>query len=116
MSTEPCLPTGFAPLQRFVAFWGAATMAERDNRRLASTPEQRQDFYDAAGKLAPAALDMLGNKAPCDLTAGERSLLNLMLSLIHVTLAVELQGHEEHVHAIGARMMPITKGHADPVC
>lgn len=115
MSIEPALPAGFETLQRFVAFWGADNLGERDARRLASTPEQRADFYAEAGQLAPAALSLLGDRAPQSLAAGERKLLNLMLSLIHVTLAVELQGDEEHVHAIGAHMMPIIRGHADPV-
>lgn len=114
MSVEPQLPQGFEQLQRFVGFWGADTLAGRDGARLASTAEQRRDFYDIAGTFAPSALDSLQGKAPSDFTEGERKLMNLLLSLTHVALAVELQGEEEPVHAFGARMMPITRGHADP--
>lgn len=111
--TDHTLPPGFAPLQPFVARWAAPTLAGRDEARLASTPAERKAFYDAAGPLAPAALDHLNGRSLADFTAGERALMNLMLSLVHVTLAVELQGDDEHIHARGARMMPIVHGHAD---
>lgn len=113
MSPHPLLPAGFERLQCFVARWAAPTLAGRDEARLASTPAERRAFYDAAGALAPAALDLLGSKPPAGLAPGERILMDLMLALVHVTLAVELQGEDEHIHARGARMMPITRGHAD---
>ena len=114
MTMEPQLPAGFEPLQCFVRQWAAPTLAGRDTARLNSTADERKAFYDAAGALAPAALDHLDSRTLEAFTPGERALMSLMLSLAHVALAVELQGADEHLHARGARMMPITRGHADP--
>jgi hypothetical protein len=113
VSAEPQLPGGYEALQPFVAFWAADTLAGRDNARLASSPEERQLFYEVAGGLAPQAMDYLDGRPLAEFTSGERKLMNLMLALVHVALAVELQGGEEPVHAFGARRMPIVRGHAD---
>lgn len=115
MSSEPKLPAEFAVLQPFVAFWGADTLSGRDDARLASSPTERQLFYKVAGELAPKVMDYLDSRALADFTPADAKLMNLMRSLIHVALAVELQGDEEPIHAIGAHRMPITRGHADPL-
>ena len=107
------LPAGFAALEPFVDHWAVPTLGGRDRARLASTPDQRRAFYDAAGALAPAAFARLDSLALDRLEPPDRRLLDLMLSLAHVALAVELQGDEEAVHARGAAMMPIVRGHAD---
>lgn len=114
MSAFCQLPAGFEPLQAFVPMWAGPTLASRDEARLGSTAEDRTAFYAVAGPLAPAALDHLEGRPLARFTAGERALMNLMLSLVHVALAVELQGDDEPIHAVGARHMPITRGHADP--
>lgn len=108
------LPPGFEALTPFVEQWAAPTLSERDNARLDSTPAERKAFYDAAGAIAPQALDYLNARALGGFDAAERRLMNMVLSLAHVALAVELQGDDEHIHARGARGMPITRGHADP--
>lgn len=113
MTAIPTLPQGFEALQPFVGQWSRDTLSARDTARLDSSPDERRAFYDAAGALAPAALDYLDARALDSFNPGERALMNLMLSLIHVALAVELQGAEEPVHAFGARRMPILRGHAD---
>lgn len=113
MMTEAQLPSGFEVLQPFVHQWAASTLAGRDAARLDSTPEQRRAFYDAVGQKAAAALDYLNGRPLDRFSAGETALMNLTLSLVHVTLAVELQGNDEPLHARGARMMPIVRGHAD---
>ncbi|MBU6267285.1 MAG: hypothetical protein KGN34_07080 [Sphingomonadales bacterium] len=114
MSNATTLPAGFAALEAFVPFWAAGTLAGRDAARLNSTPEERQRFYTVAGELAPAAMDYLDARELASFTPPERTLMNLMLSLAHVALAVELQGDDEAIHAFGARRMPIVRGHADP--
>lgn len=108
------LPAGFAALEPFVDQWAVPSLGGRDRARLASTPDQRRAFYDAAGALAPAAFARLDSLSLDRLELPERRLLDLMLSLAHVALAVELQGDEEPLHARGAAMMPIVHGHADP--
>jgi len=114
LSPVPTLPAAFSALQPFVTQWGGRSLSQRDTARLESTPAGRQAFYDAAGALAPAALDYLDRQPLDRLDDGDRALMNMMLSLIHVALAVELQGADEHIHARGAAMMPIVRGHADP--
>lgn len=108
------IPAPFAALEPFVAHWARDTLAGRDSARLKSTPEQRRAFYDAAGALAPEIMVFLDSRPLAGFTPGERALMNLMLSLAHVALAVELQGDDEPIHAFGARRMPIVRGHADP--
>ncbi len=113
MTAMAQLPAGFEALQPFASQWAAPTLAGRDAARLSSTPEQRRAFYDAAGGQAAAALDYLNGKPLGAFSAADQMLMNLLLSLIHVTLAVELQRDDEPLHARGARMMPIVRGHAD---
>jgi hypothetical protein len=94
--------------------WAKGTLAGRDFSRLESTPEQRRAFYAAAEPLVPDAMRYLDARPLDSLAAAELRLMNLILSLVHVTLAVELQGDDEPIHARGARQMPIVRGHADP--
>lgn len=114
MSAEPALPPGFIALEPFVAAWAAESLSERDARRLDSSEAERLAFYNAAKDLAPSALDYLDSKAFADYGEADHRLLDLMLSLIHATLAIEIERDEEHVHARGARLMPIVRERADP--
>ena len=114
MSTQATLPPAFAKLEPFVAYWAAESLSERDTRRLDSTEAQRRTFYDAAKEVAPAAIAYLDSKPFTDYDAADHRLLDLMLGLVHATLAVEIERDEEHTHARGARLMPIVKERADP--
>jgi hypothetical protein len=114
MSAETTLPAGFAALEPFVAYWAAESLSERDTRRLDSSEAERLAFYDAAKDLAPSALDYLDSKTFGDYDDADHRLLDLMLGLIHATLAVEIERNEEHIHARGARRMPIVRERADP--
>lgn len=114
MADDFSLPPGFEPLEPFAEFWAVAEGAERARRRGASTPENRAAFYAAATELLAPALAHLDRKALSDLDGREQRLLNLMLSLAHVSLAVELQGEAEPVHAEARRLMPITRTSAGP--
>lgn len=113
MNKQTTLPVGFTALEPFVAYWAAPSLSERDTRRLDSTEEQRLEFYNAAKDLAPAALEHLDTKAFADYDEADHRLLDLMLGLVHTTLAVEIERGEEHIHARGARQMPIVRERAD---
>lgn len=113
MTVNTALPPGFSVLESFVAYWAAESLSMRDARRLDSTEDQRLAFYNAAKDVAPTALDYLDSKPFAAYDAADHRLLDLMLALIHVTLAVEVQRHEEHVHARGARQMPIVRERRD---
>jgi hypothetical protein len=114
MTSENALPQGFEALEPFVGYWAAATLSDRDTRRLDSTEAQRVSFYDGARGLVAPAMDYLDSKPLADHDARDRRLMNLMLGLVHVALAVEAQRDGEAEHALGGRQVPITRGHADP--
>lgn len=112
-TTDTGLPAGFEALQPHVEFWAVDSAHNRLQCRLNSSEAQRRDFFEAAQPLADAAMELLDRKPLTELDAPERRLLNLMLSLAHVSLAVELQRDEEAIHAEGARHLRITRASAD---
>lgn len=109
------LPKGFEALEPHVAWWAAETMAERDTRRLDSSEDQRLAFYNAASPILAQVFAHLDGKAMTAFDEADWRLHRLMLSLVHVTIAVEVQRDGEALHARGARRMPIVHCHSDPV-
>ena len=107
------LPAGFVTLEPFVQSWALATTAERAQLRSDATEADRLAFYEAAKDLAPAALELLDRKALSAFDAREERLMNLMLSLAHVSLAVEAQGSDEPRHAAFRQHMRIVRSSAD---
>jgi hypothetical protein len=109
------LPPGFELLEPYVSRWCLATSDERSRLRGECDEEERVRFYEAGRRLMAEALEYL-DQTPLDrLDAKEQNLMRLMLSLCHVSLAVELQGKEEAKHAALRRSMPITRSSAEPV-
>jgi len=88
-------------------------LSARDTRRLESTETQRMEFYNAAKDVAPAALEYLDSKPFSDYDEADHRLLDLMLGLVHATLAIEIERGEEHIHARGAWQMPIVRERLD---
>jgi hypothetical protein len=90
MASEALLPAEFAELERFRG-WILETERERYARRLASTMEEMQEFYDAAFPLLDAANKYL-EQFPLQggLPDQERNLLLLMMSLVLVSFPVEV--------------------------
>ncbi|NEC85445.1 hypothetical protein [Streptomyces sp. SID12501] len=83
------LPSEFATLEPF-APWVLETERERYSKRLASSMEEMQAFYDEAFPLLEQASDHL-DKFPLDeLPELERNLLLLMFSLVNVSFPVEV--------------------------
>ena len=84
------LPDRFADLEPFAADWCLRTEAERYAKRLASTMDELQAFYDAAFPRLPDALAHLDaldlNALPDDATR----LLWLCYSLVNVSFPVEV--------------------------
>lgn len=113
MTAETALPAGFSVLEPYVAYWAVESLSMRDTRRLDSTEDQRLAFYGAAKEVAPAALAYLDSKPFTAYDEADHRLLDLMLALVHVTLAVEVERQEEHIHARGARQMPIVRERKD---
>ncbi|MGD9764830.1 MAG: hypothetical protein AB7V27_14040 [Candidatus Binatia bacterium] len=88
------LPEQFADLEPFVADWALPTELARRAKRLASSMEQLQAFYDAMlarGEEILRHLDAVDRAGQRDaLPAESRRLLYLMFSLCEVSPAVEI--------------------------
>ena len=113
MSASSLLPEGFEQLEPFVETWSLSGAANRARRRLDSTEEERVTFFNVACELAGPALDLLDSKPLDKLDEREKCLMNLMLTLAHVSLAVEIQGEDEPKHAENARHVRITRAVSD---
>jgi hypothetical protein len=83
------LPSDFAALEPY-ADWILATEPERYAKRLASSMEEMQAFYDAAFPSLEAATEHLDKFDLGDLPEPERNLLLLMFSLVMVSFPVEV--------------------------
>ena len=86
---SPVLPTEFADLEAY-ADWSLETEAERYTKRLGSTLDEMQSFYDAAFprlEAAMAYLDALDLQALPDDAA---RLLWLCYSLVNASFPVEV--------------------------
>lgn len=83
------LPDGFEYLEPFVE-WALPTERARNSKRLASSMEEIQKFYDAMFAHAEEAITYL-NKFPLhDMPEKEKRLMNMVLALAEVANAVEL--------------------------
>jgi hypothetical protein len=83
------LPTDFADLEPF-ADWSLETEAERYAKRLASTMDEIQAFYDAAFPRLEAILAHLDSFELTSLPEPERRLLWLTYSLVNASFPVEV--------------------------
>jgi hypothetical protein len=87
-SMPPQLPTEFADLEPF-AEWALPTEAQRYAKRLSSSMEEMQGFYDAAlPRLADAAAYL--NQFPLDQMPDDaHRLLLVCYSLINISFPIE---------------------------
>jgi len=83
------LPDGFADLEPF-AEWSLPTERERYAKRLASSMDELQAFYDAAFPRLPDAVAYLEQSRPEDLPEDGKRLLWLCCSLVNVSFPVEV--------------------------
>ena len=113
MSATTRLPEGFAVLEPFIDRWALRSTAERAARRSDSTPEERAEFFAAAGPVMNAALDYLDARSLDGLTPAEQRLMDLILALAHVALAVEIQGPDEVKSTPSRDRMRISRSTAD---
>ena len=84
------LPAEFADLERFVADWCLDSEPERYAKRLGSTMEEIQEFYDAIMPRTEAAMQYLEKLPLDDLPEDAWRLLKLLYSLIVMSFAVEI--------------------------
>ncbi|WP_018500739.1 hypothetical protein [Parafrankia discariae] len=83
------LPSEFAALEPYLA-WDLATEPERYARRLASTMDEMQAFYDVAFPLLENAIAYCDKFPIDDLPEDARTLMHLMQSLVMVSFPVEV--------------------------
>jgi len=87
---EPLLPSAFADLERFVAAWCLDSEPERYAKRLASTMDEIQEFYDAIMPRTEEVIRHLEKFPLDDLPADAHRLLKLLYSLILISFPVEI--------------------------
>ena len=87
---EALLPPEFSDLEPFASAWCLAGEPERYAKRLASTMDEMQAFYDAVFPRAEAAIAYLEKLPLHDLPDDARRLLYLLYSLIMVSFPVEI--------------------------
>jgi hypothetical protein len=107
------LPDGFEALAPFTETWAIEGTANRAQRRTDSAEADRVAFYTVGKDVAASALDYLDRKPIQQFDARDRRLMNLLLSLCHISLAVEIQGDDEPKHSADRQYMKITKASAD---
>ena len=87
---EARLPAEFSDLEPWVAEWCLDSEPERYAKRLASTMEEIQAFYDAVFPRADAAIEYLERFPLDDLPEDAHRLLKLLYSLILMSFPVEI--------------------------
>ena len=89
------LPEPFQSLEPFSA-WALSTERERRAKRLSSSMEEIQAFYDALFPQLESVVAYLDQFPLDQLPAEAQPLYHLTLSLVEVTSAVELY-HQPHI-------------------
>ena len=87
---ERLLPPGFSDLEPWARDWCLDSEPERYAKRLASTMDEIQEFYDATMPRVEAAIQYLEKFPLDDLPEQAFRLLKLLYSLILVSFAVEI--------------------------
>ena len=89
------LPKQFQNLEPYID-WALAKESERRAKRLSSTMDEIQAFYDAIFPQMEAIVAYLDQFPLDQLPEGAQQLYSLTLSLVEVTSAVELY-HQPHI-------------------
>lgn len=97
---ERLLPSEFADLEPFALTWCLATEHERWERRMASSVEQMQEFYDAFFPRADEAIQYCDRFPLDEMPDDARRLLQLVLSLVMISFPVELW-RQPHIPGVG---------------
>ncbi|HUJ65465.1 MAG TPA: hypothetical protein VLX59_08010 [Acidimicrobiales bacterium] len=101
---EVMLPSEFADLEAF-AEWCLPSEPERYAKRLASSMEDLQAFYDAAFPRLQEAMDYCDRYPLDDLPEEVLNLLHLLYSLVVVSFSVEAWG-QGRIPDTGASALP----------
>ncbi|MET0984186.1 MAG: hypothetical protein ABW034_02155 [Steroidobacteraceae bacterium] len=97
------LPEEFKSLQAYVAAWALPSMQARHQRRLSSTPEERETFYRAVAPAFDAIMKHLNTVAMESLAGPDATLMQLALSFTEIALSQEIfdpRLHAAHTEAV----------------
>jgi hypothetical protein len=100
------LPAPFADLERFAASWCLPTERQRYAKRMSSTMDEMQAFYDAFVPLAEDAIAYCEKFPLDDMPADAQRLLQLLYSLVMVSFPVEAW-RQPHVPDSGAAYLDL---------
>ena len=87
--TDALLPVQFAEFEPYASTWCLATERERFAKRMASTMDEMQSFYDAFYPRAEEAIAYCEKFPLDDLPDDALRLLQLLYSLVMVSFPVE---------------------------
>jgi len=103
------LPPEFADLKPFVETWCLPTETERFERRLASSMDEILAFYNAFFPRLEEAIDYCDRHPLNDLPDDVERLLQLIYSLVMVSMAVEVFGQPKTVDAADAVVVRVAE-------
>ena len=98
------LPAEFADLEPFAAKWSLATEHERYATRLSSSMDEMQEFYDACFPRVNEAVEYCDKFPLDDLPEHAGRLLQLVHSLVMVSMAVEIWHQPRPVDSADAEL------------
>ena len=102
--TKALLPGDFADLEPFAASWCLPSEPERWARRLSSTMEEMQTFYDACFPRADDAIRYCDQFSLDEMPEDAARLLQLLYSLALVSYPIEVWQHPLPVDIGSARI------------
>ena len=104
--TEPLLPTEFAELEPFATGWCLPTERERFAKRMSSSMDEIQAFYDAFFARAEEAIAYCDQFPLDELPDDAERLLQLLYSLVMASFPVEAW-RQPHVPDSGAAYLDL---------
>jgi hypothetical protein len=104
--TDALLPSRFSDLEPFAMVWCLPTERERFARRLTSSMDDMQAFYDACFPRAEEAIAYCEQFPLAEMPDDARRLLQLLYSLVMVSFPVEVW-RQPHVPDSGAAYLDL---------
>jgi hypothetical protein len=101
------LPPEFSELEAYAATWCFPTETERFERRVGSTLAEMEDFYSAFFPRLEEAIDYCDKHPLDDLPDDVEHLLQLIYSLIMVSMSVEIFHQPRPVDAADAVLLRV---------
>jgi hypothetical protein len=104
--TDTRLPREFADLEPYAATWCLATERERFAKRMASSMDELQAFYDACFPRAEDAIAYCDKFPLDDMPEDAQRLLQMLYSLVMVSFPVEVW-RQPHIPDSGAAYLDL---------